>query len=310
MNQALPINDEKALESEPWNLHKYDLVIMTEADNTTLNVIDRFCRKRGIKFITADCYGVFSRAFNDFGDQFEVLDKNGEDLQDVMIQNISNEEAGVVELLQNQKHKFEDGDEVLFQGLEGMKLQAGEKHEDHLVKSDSINDTIHKVTVLTPYSFKIGDTRKFEKYGRNGIAKQLKSKVQLKFKNFQESVMGKVDDMPLDGNLAVADFEKIQNASIAHLCFLALEKFRTDQNRVPKVWDLADARKFVDFAKSLAKESKISDEDLKDDSEMVRMFYLFSFQCQGVFNPLCAFMGGVVAQEGIKAITQKFSPTH
>jgi ThiF family len=27
-----------------------------------------------------------------------------------------------------------------------------------------------------------------------------------------------------------------------------------------------------------------------------------------VFNPLCAFQGGVVAQEAVKAITGKFSP--
>jgi len=94
-----------------------------------------------------------------------------------------------------------------------------------------------------------------------------------------------------------------------HLCFLALEKFQTDQKRVPKVWDLADAKKFVGFAQALAKESKISEEDLKDDSSMVKMFYLFSFQYQGVFNPLCAFMGGLAAQEAIKAITHKFTPT-
>ena len=37
---------------------------------------------------------------------------------------------------------------------------------------------------------------------------------------------------------------------------------------------------------------------------------MFSFTCSGVFNPLCAFMGGFVAQECVKAITQKFSPTH
>jgi molybdopterin/thiamine biosynthesis adenylyltransferase len=29
-----------------------------------------------------------------------------------------------------------------------------------------------------------------------------------------------------------------------------------------------------------------------------------------VFNPLCAFQGGVVAQECIKAITNKFTPIH
>ena len=29
-----------------------------------------------------------------------------------------------------------------------------------------------------------------------------------------------------------------------------------------------------------------------------------------MFNPLCAFIGGFVAQECVKAITQKFTPAH
>lgn len=52
--------------------------------------------------------------FNDFGKSFEILDKNGEELQDVMIKNVTNEEKGTVELLPNNKHRFEDGDEVVF----------------------------------------------------------------------------------------------------------------------------------------------------------------------------------------------------
>jgi ubiquitin-activating enzyme E1 len=60
---------------------------------------------------------VFGRVFNDFGDKFEVLDKNGEELSDVMIKHISNEEKGIIELLQNNKHKLEDGDEILITGV-------------------------------------------------------------------------------------------------------------------------------------------------------------------------------------------------
>ena len=52
-----------------------------------------------------------------------------------------------------------------------MHLKEGEKHEDEAVKSNSINDTIHKVKVLTPYSFKIGSIKKYTKYERNGIAR-------------------------------------------------------------------------------------------------------------------------------------------
>ena len=52
-----------------------------------------------------------------------------------------------------------------------MKLKEGEKHDDPAIKSDSINDTIHKVKTLTPYAFKIGSTKKYEGYIRNGIAR-------------------------------------------------------------------------------------------------------------------------------------------
>jgi len=48
-------------------------------------------------------------------------------------------------------------------------------------------------------------------------------------------------------------------------------------------------------------------EDLKRETNF---FYSFAFQCAGVFNPLCAFFGGFVAQEVIKGITGKFTPTN
>ena len=34
----------------------------------------------------------------------------------------------------------------------------------------------------------------------------------------------------------------------------------------------------------------------------------FSFTCQGYLPPLCAYAGGFISQEIIKAITQKFKP--
>lgn len=86
---------------------------MTESTVEENIFINEYCRKTGKKFISADSYGAFGRIFNDFGDKFEVMDKNGEELQDVMIKSISNEEKGLVELLPITKHKFEDGDEIL-----------------------------------------------------------------------------------------------------------------------------------------------------------------------------------------------------
>jgi len=44
-----------------------------------------------------------------------------------------------------------------------------------MVKSGSINETIWKVKVVTPYSFTIGDTTMYKPYCGNGIAKQLRT---------------------------------------------------------------------------------------------------------------------------------------
>jgi len=54
--------------------------------------------------------GPFARLFNDYGETFEVIDKNGEDPVEVMIKNITNDEEGIVTLLEGVKHPYEDGD--------------------------------------------------------------------------------------------------------------------------------------------------------------------------------------------------------
>jgi molybdopterin/thiamine biosynthesis adenylyltransferase len=61
--------------------------------------INEMCRKHNIKFILADCKGVFFRVFNDFGENFTVIDKDGEALKEIMIKSIS--ESGDVEVLGN-----------------------------------------------------------------------------------------------------------------------------------------------------------------------------------------------------------------
>ncbi len=53
--------------------------------------MNNYCREHKIKFISCDVYGVFSRVFCDFGDKFEVLDKNGEECNEMIIKNITNE---------------------------------------------------------------------------------------------------------------------------------------------------------------------------------------------------------------------------
>lgn len=58
-------------------LKGYDVVLATETPIDQQIEIDSFCRTNKIKFISADCIGPYAKLFNDFGEKFEVLDKNG-----------------------------------------------------------------------------------------------------------------------------------------------------------------------------------------------------------------------------------------
>jgi hypothetical protein len=52
----------------------------------------------------------------------------------------------------------------------------------------------------------------------------------------------KESDIPLDPNLAIADFEKMHHNNLSHLCFLSLDQFkRENQMKMPQVWNLNDA---------------------------------------------------------------------
>ena len=90
--EPIPL-DPAALEKEPWNFQNYDVVILTEArDYATVAAVNNYCRAKGKKFVCCDLAGAFGRVFNDFGDKFEVLDRNGEELIDCIIKSVSNEE--------------------------------------------------------------------------------------------------------------------------------------------------------------------------------------------------------------------------
>lgn len=86
--------------------------------------------------------------------------------------------------------------------------------------------------MLTPYSFKIGDTRMYAEHEGNGIAKQLKPKVTIEFKPFKKSVLEE-EQLPLDMDMMLADFEKMQHPQLESLAFEALDIFRKTNSRFP-----------------------------------------------------------------------------
>lgn len=87
----------------------FQVVVATTLTHEQQVKINEYCRVNGIKFISADTFGPFGQVFNDFGEEFEVLDKNGEETVEVILEDISIAEKAIVRVAKGLRHPYEDG---------------------------------------------------------------------------------------------------------------------------------------------------------------------------------------------------------
>jgi ubiquitin-activating enzyme E1-like protein 2 len=274
------LNAESSLEY----LTQFDCVVLTECNLSTQLTVNKFCRQQlpTIKFISADVRGVFCWSFCDFGPEFEVVDPDGEEPRQVFIGDITKDRCGVVTTLENKLHGFQSGDVVMFKELQGM---------------TALNGLQFTVNVLSPYKFSICDTTSeiFGEYTGGGIAIQVKVPHKLHFHCLSEQI-----SRP---SLVVADLCKLDAPSSLHVGFQALHEFVATFGQLPTLWSSKDAEQLIQLAESICTGLHMSVDSL--DKERLR--YL-AYTCRGCLCALCAFLGGVVAQETLKALTGKFSP--
>ncbi|XP_066272091.1 ubiquitin-like modifier-activating enzyme 6 [Branchiostoma lanceolatum] len=264
-------------------LKEYQCVVLTEASLTLQLKVNSFCRTQDppIKFVSGDVYGVFCCCFCDFGDEFEVCDATGEEPKEVFMAKVTKADPGVVTCLENRMHGFETGDVVTFKEVIGM---------------DALNGTSHKISVISPYAFSICDTtsEKFQPYKHGGMARQVKETTLMNFESLEKQLTSP--------NLLTVDFAKMQAPSTIHLGMWALHKFQEEHSRLPKPGNSEDAAKLLELVQSL--NSKMQ-EKVEVDSKLLTWL---SYTARGCFAPLTAAMGGILAQEVLKALTGKFTP--
>ncbi len=258
-------------------LKDFSVVVLTNSSLDEQLRISEVTRKFGICLIVANTNGLFAQVFNDFGEAFKCFDTNGEQPISAMISAI--DDAGVVACQDETRHGFEDGDHVTFSEVVGM---------EHLNGCEPI-----KIEVMGPYTFKIGPQQ--GQYVKGGIATQVKVPVDVAFKPLQSALT----DQEL---FIMTDFGKFDRPAQIHLAYLALHEYRKrNDGKSPRPWSQADADAFVAIAKELNEKycNVTVDEDLVGQ---------FAKICAGDVNPMAAAMGGIVAQEVMKATSGKFMP--
>uniref|UniRef100_A0A672IN73 Ubiquitin-like modifier-activating enzyme 6 n=1 Tax=Salarias fasciatus TaxID=181472 RepID=A0A672IN73_SALFA len=262
-------------------LRKYQCVILTEARLNLQKRVNDFCHSQQppIRFIGCDAYGICVRVFCDFGDEFEVSDPTGEEPKEIFIQNITQDNPGVVTCMDNQPHGLQTGQSVIFREVGGMV---------------ELNGTTQQVSVLSPHSFAIRDTSLLQPYAHGGFFVLVKTPKTYRFETLEQQLC--------DPQVLIPDFSKPEAPLQIHAAMLALETFQEQHSRLPNVGCLQDA----DVLLKLTEEVNAT---LKNKAPVnTELVHCLSRTARGTLPPLAAAVGGVASQEVLKAITGKFAP--
>lgn len=258
---------------------EHSVVVLTNSSLEEQLKVNEWCRSvtPAINMIVADVRGLYAQIFTDFGPKFTVVDTNGESPITAMIASITSDTEAVVTTLDEARHGLEDGDVVTFTEVHGM---------------TEINGREFPVKVLGPYTFSIGDTTSLTQYERGGTVTQVK---QPKVVSFKPLALAMKEMEPV-----YTDFGKFEAPSLLHVCYQTLHAWTSSRGAPPKPWSEAEATEFL----SLAKQNH--GEEASDEKFILQ----FAKICAGELNPMCAAVGGVVAQEVMKACSGKFMPIY
>ncbi|XP_062871211.1 ubiquitin-like modifier-activating enzyme 1 [Trichomycterus rosablanca] len=264
-------------------LTQFQVVVLTNSTLEDQTRISDFCHSKSIKLVIADTRGLFGQLFCDFGDDMMVYDTNGEQPLSAMISMITKDGAGVVTCLDEARHGFESGDSVTFTEVQGMTELNGCQPIE--------------IKALGPYTFSICDTISFSDYVRGGIVTQVKMPKKVSFKSFSSSMS--------EPEFLLTDFAKFDRPGQLHLGFQALHAFEKKHSRAPKPWNQSDADELVALAAEVnAAQSGSAKQEELDQALLKKL----SCVAAGDLAPVNAFIGGLAAQEVMKACTGKFMP--
>ena len=98
----------------------FQVVCVTDLPISEQLKINQVTHANGIRFISSEVRGVFGRVFCDFGRDFVVFDPNDEPAATSMVGAITQDEPGVVTVLEDHRHGLETGDVVVITEVEGM----------------------------------------------------------------------------------------------------------------------------------------------------------------------------------------------
>ena len=273
--QVLENNEDIIGESD---IAAHDVIVLIDAGLDEQLRISAMVREQGKRFLMSDVRGLAGYIFTDFGDDFTIEDPDGETPIRVGIGSVSlHNGAGLVTCLHETRHGLQTGDLVRFEET-----------------NSTLDAETRQIVDEGPFAFSIGDisssttTIGEEGLSAGGFAIEVKQPKSVSFLNLRDSISSP--------SFEQTDWAKPDRSEKLHQAFRCV--YRKEE-------------------KEREKKSEEDDEGKKEEEEEVFSKDVEQFVRRiggrgkgGKLGPVCAFLGGVLAQETQKALSGKFTPIH
>ena len=277
------------------NVTDYHLICITENffGQQRLAEINQICRANRIGFILTENLGLASYTFLDYGPEFMVNDADGEPTRQFIVSSIEQGENPVVNVHEDKRHSYQDGDFVKFVEVEGM---------------TEINEAGPiEIFDARAYSFKLKlNTSGFGAYTRQGVVEDVKVPKKIAFKDFVAASQDPASCTafgflePLDMN-----FFGMGRSEQLHFAIGAVHAFNDQEGRYPQD-NAADLAKVVELAKGInARHKEAGTMSVEEIDEGICTKVAAYSTCS--ITSQAAMFGGFVAQEIVK-FTGKYMP--
>lgn len=249
----------------------FKVVILTDSPLNQQIKINNITHENNIAFINTCTIGLSGQIFCDFGNEFIVNDTDGEQPLSSTIEFITNEKQAIIKCIDSKPHGLTTGDLVKF-SVSGMT----ELNELQYVKIQYVDRLTFKIDV---------DTSNYSQC-TGGDFIQVKLPKILKFKRLQDALKS-----PEFTHTNFLDFDR---PSILHACYLSYELFKD----AGKTVTLDNQAEFIELVNK-----QFNTTDIKTVEK-------FIWCIDGELIPVNSVVGGVVAQEILKACSGKFTPIY
>ena len=286
-------------------LNRYNIIVICEIQNYNyLFEINEYCRKNNIAFIYTGIFGLSGFLFNDFGNKHIVTNKNGFDNYSYNIEYIVKKKE-VYEIFLNldsgKSIELNDGDYVKFKDIKG--LEELNNSEPRMIKI--INSNVFTIEKKSDND---------QCYISGGIVEEYKIPKEYKFNSFKDRFL-----IPnqCDENVIVLDKSKKNENRLLHCAIISLHKYFEKYNELPNLNNLEESKEIVEISRDIYNNAVKNEEEwIKNKNRKIKEKYIpfdesyilkVARWSRSEINPVCTFLGGIVAQEVIK-ITGKYVP--